>query len=414
MNLPSERPERPERYDRAARVPPADAPCHLAIVGAGLVGMACALGAAQAGLRVALIGKPHGLHEPLDGPWDQRVYAISAASRRFLQALRVWDRLDPARVAPVLDMHVYARADAARGLHFSAYEVAAEGLAWIVEHRELARVLHLALDFQQGITRYACEADEIRLDADAAAVSAGPDRMVQAQLLVGADGAHSLVRQAAGLDAERRAYGQHGVVANFRGERPHGGAAWQWFTEQGIVALLPLPGLDRSLVWSAADDDAAQLVALDPAELARRVGAIAGQETGTLVPLGGARSFPLGVMRVPRIVAPRLALVGDAAHLVHPLAGQGLNLGFQDVEVLLDCLAARGTWRDCGDLVPLRRYERARAAPVQEMRWVTDGLQRLFGTRQPVLARLREDGMNLLQGLPVLRKALIRHAMLGR
>lgn len=399
------------RLDRSGAPAPA---CHVAIVGAGLVGMACALGAAQAGLRVALIGKPLGLNEPLDGPWDQRVYAISAASRRLLQALRVWDRLDPSRVAPILDMHVFARADAARGLHFSAYEASAEALAWIVEHRELARVLHLALDFQQGVERIAHEADEVTLDVEAATVGAGPDRAGRAQLVIGADGKHSLVRKAAGIESEIRSYGQHGVVANFRGALPHGGAAWQWFTDQGIVALLPLPGNDRSLVWSAADDLAQELVALDPAELARRVEAISGATTGALAPLGGARAFPLGVMRVPRIAAPRLALVGDAAHLVHPLAGQGLNLGFQDVEVLLECLAGRESWRDCGDLVPLRRYERARAAPVQEMRLVTDGLQRLFAARQPVLARLREDGMNLLQGLPVLKKALIRHAMLGQ
>jgi len=384
----------------------------VAVVGAGLVGLACALGAAQAGLRVALIGVPgRNAAQPLDGPWDQRVYAISAASRRLLRALRVWDRLDPARVAAVRDMHIFARADAPRALHFSAYEAAADALAWIIEHRELGRVLETALDYQHGIERFETDASSVRLDGSHAEVVLGEGLALTADLIVGADGKHSAVRAAAGLQANGRSYGQQGVVANFACELAHGGSALQWFTDEGIVALLPMPGKDYSLVWSAADALVPELLALSPAELAQRVEAIAGSRTGKLVPLGRARAFPLGVMTVPRIIGQRLVLVGDAAHLVHPLAGQGLNLGFQDVESLLGVLRAREGFRDCGDAVLLRRHERARAVPVMAMRTLTDGLQRLFGAQPPLVRRIRDDGMNLLQGLPVLKKALIRQAM---
>lgn len=397
-------------YNQSMNQAAASTQFQVAVVGAGLAGLASALGAAQAGLRVALIG---GAAPELqaDGPWDQRIYAISPASQRLLRALKVWDRLDPARVAPVRDMRIWPRADAARALHFSAYEVASEALAWIIEERELARVLRLALDFQHGVTRCEWDATAVEFGPAAVVVRAATGHALSAALLIGADGKHSMVRAAAGLTAALRSYGQHGVVANFRAARRHAGAACQWFTDAGVVALLPLPGQDCSLVWSAPDALAAELVALPGAELARRVAAVTAEHSGSLEPLGSARAFPLGVMTVPRIVAARLALVGDAAHLVHPLAGQGLNLGFQDVETLLEVLRQREPWRDPGDLVLLRRYERQRAVPVLAMRSVTDGLNWLFGQHQPLLRRAREDGLNLLQALPVIKKMLVRHAM---
>jgi ubiquinone biosynthesis UbiH/UbiF/VisC/COQ6 family hydroxylase len=223
------------------------------------------------------------------------------------------------------------------------------------------------------------------------------------------------VRAAAGISAEQRPYGQTAVVANFRAERAHDATAFQWFCDEGIVALLPLadhagePAV--SLVWSAPDALAAQLLALDGAAFARRLTARCGGMLGELSPLGAARGFPLRLLKVAHLVGPRLALVGDAAHVVHPLAGQGLNLGLADVSELLAVVAGREAFRDTGDPVLLRRYARRRAEPIGLMRLTTDGLARLFGTDDPMARRLRNGGLALLNQIAPLKRALIRQAL---
>lgn len=383
------------------------------MVGAGLVGMAFALGAAQANLRVALIGAaPSDAPSPVESdPWDRRVYAISPTSRRFLERLRVWPHLDHQRVAAVHDMRVYASASARKGLHFSAYEAATDALAWIVEHRELARALSAAIAYQHAVTRISADATGFHIEAEGVQVEGAGHQSARAALLVGADGAASPVRTAAGIQTQTRSYGQTGVVANFACERAHGGTAYQWFTDEGVIALLPLPGKACSLVWSAPDDLASVLLAESAENLARRVEAVAGTLAGRLTPLGGSQGFPLKVMSASSLSVARVALIGDAAHVVHPLAGQGLNLGFDDAAALLEILGQREAFRDCGDPVLMRRYERVRAAPVLEMRTVTDGLQRLFSIDVPLVRNLRNYGLNLVQAAPVLKRILMRHAM---
>lgn len=380
----------------------------LAVVGSGAAGLATALGAAQLGLRVCLIG-PRPTLRPATESYDLRIYAVSPGSVALLDRLGVWKRVPPERVQAVSRMRVFS--DTGAELDFEAYGAQVERLATIAEENELVRVLDAACDFQPAIRRFEAHFDALAIEPHAAVLTLTDGTQLAAALAVGADGASSSLRAAAGIASELRPYGQSGVVANLACERPHLGVAWQWFTNEGIVALLPLPGERVSLVWSAPQALAEQLVALEPAALASRVTLRSGAVLGELNAIGPAAAFPLRLMKVQRLVGARLALVGDAAHVVHPLAGQGLNLGLQDVATLLDVLAAREPFRDVGDPVLLRRYERARAEPVALMRATTDGLARLFGIEADWAGQMRGLGFSLVQRLGPVKHALIRHAL---
>jgi ubiquinone biosynthesis UbiH/UbiF/VisC/COQ6 family hydroxylase len=219
------------------------------------------------------------------------------------------------------------------------------------------------------------------------------------------------VRSAAGLDARVHDYGQLGVVANFACERDHGGTAFQWFRGDGVLAFLPLPGARMSMVWSTPEANARELMALAPEALEARAAAAGEARLGRLRLLAPAQGFPLRRVDAEALVAPRVALAGDAAHVVHPLAGQGVNLGFGDAQALADVLVARESFRDCGDLALLRRYARARAEAILAMRAVTDGLVRLFGASGSVPDALRNRGLSLTDRIPVLKNLLVRHAL---
>jgi len=387
------------------------------VVGRGANGAAAALGLAQAGLRTVLVG-PAPAPES-DTAWDARIFALSPASRALLEQLRVWPAMQGERVQAVGAMRVFpdSRADAPE-LRFEAPDAGARALAYIVEARNLGAALERGLGFA-GVRV---------LDARVEQAIAHPDRVelvlhdgtrVHARLLVAGDGAASPLRGLLGIPAMERPYAQHAVVANFESALPHEGCAWQWFGEHGILALLPLPGNSCSMVWSAAPALADELMALPAEALAQRVAETAGGVLGRLTVLGPPVRFPLRLVRTGSLIASRTVLLGDAAHAVHPLAGQGLNLGFGDVAELLAVLARREPFRDLGDHLLLRRYERARKEPVLAMSWATDGLQRLFdpgpdATLPPVLQPLRvlrEAGWRAVAGSPWLRRRLVRHAM---
>jgi ubiquinone biosynthesis UbiH/UbiF/VisC/COQ6 family hydroxylase len=303
--------------------------------------------------------------------------------------------------------------DRGDALTFDAYEAAVERLATIVEESELARVLDAACDFQPAIARVSAAFESLQ-DAEAGvAIGLADGAALHARLVVGADGAQSAARAACGIGARITDYRQTAIVANFRCAQPHLGTAWQWFTDEGVVALLPLPDSHVSLVWSAPAALAVELAALEPAALAQRVTARVQATLGELAPAGPSAGFPLRLVVVDRLIGPRVALVGDAAHVVHPLAGQGLNLGLQDVGALLEVMRAREAFRDIGDAVLLRRYERSRAEPIALMRAATDGLARLFGIDDPFARLLRNTGMAVADRLSPLKSLLIRQALGG-
>ncbi|MEQ1662554.1 MAG: UbiH/UbiF family hydroxylase [Thiobacillus sp.] len=375
------------------------------IVGAGLVGAATALALGRQGLRVALVERTPPVLS--DATWDTRIYAISPSSQRFLTGIGAWQHLDLARVQPVTRMDVAG--DTTGTLRLDAYASGTSHLATIVESGRLQHALWQAIA-ADGSVDVQCPAAISTLDRDGndTYLTLADGRTLVTQLVVGADGAHSRIRDWAGLAATVTPYGQHGVVANFDCERPHRGTAFQWFFEGDILAWLPLPGTRMSMVWSTASAQADRLLSLDSAALCARVRDAGHARLGELGLLTLAAAFPLNLLKVDVAVAPGVALIGDAAHGVHPLAGQGVNLGFGDAEALVAVLVAHRRTR-CGDLRVLQSYARARAEPVARMQALTHGLHHLFADARA--SRVRNGGMSLLDRMSPLKAALIREAM---
>ena len=381
----------------------------IVIVGAGLVGASFAMALRGAALKLALV-ETQAPAAAADS-WDSRVYAISPGSAAFLDGLGVWKRLDRERVSAVHEMLVHGdRADAL--LQFSAYESGVPELAWIVENRRLQSVLWQGLEHQHNLELLCpgrCDALQLRDDSVELTLASGTT--LNASLVVAADGMHSWARQAAGITVEKKSYGQMGVVANFACAKAHHNTAYQWFREDGVLAYLPLPGQRMSIVWSTPDAHAAELLSLSADALCARVAEAGNDALGKLDLLSAPMQFPLARLRAARIAAPRIALIGDAGHVVHPLAGQGVNLGFGDASALARVLLQREPFRDPGDIRLLRRYERARAEDILALDWVTDGLQQLFAAPGGVAAKFRNAGLNLTNALPVVKNLLIRRAL---
>ncbi len=381
------------------------------IRGSGAVGLSLALALARQGLQVGLVGAAPW-QAVADGPCcgraDVRAYALNASSRALLTELKVWDALPADAVTPVDDMQV--EGDAAGGrIDFSAWRQGSEALAWIVDAAALDAALRTAVRFAPHVSWLA--------EADAKA----------AVLSVLAEGKASASRQALGVRFERHDYGHIALAARLVADTPHLNMARQWFRSPDVLALLPLdrpePGCSYALVWSLPADRAAALQQAPAADfeaaLAEATGAAAGMlrlvddpVDGPADAQPGARTaWPLALAQADRLCGPGWVLVGDAAHLVHPLAGQGLNLGLADVAALARVVAAREAWRSLGDETLLRRYVRERSAPTQAMALLTDGLLHLFAHPQPVVRELRNRGLTLLNHLAPVKRFLTRRAL---
>ncbi|MFN7086717.1 MAG: UbiH/UbiF family hydroxylase [Burkholderiales bacterium] len=379
------------------------------IVGGGLVGASLAL--ALAGLDVAIVEPRLPPPPAAADSWDSRVYAISPGSAAFLEGCGAWRMLPQQRITRVERMRVYGDAIEAE-LDFSAYDAGLSELAFIVENRLLQDALWQRLR-QAAHVRVFCPARCAAVDwnEERARLLLEDGTALTAKLLVGADGGDSWVRAQAGIEVRRRDYGELGVVANFAAAKPHHGVAHQWFRRDGILALLPLPEKRVSMVWSTAEAHGRALLALPPDELAGQVAAASHHALGTLDLITGAAAFPLRLQLVENIVKHRLALVGDAAHGVHPLAGQGVNLGFRDARELAAVLRNRGAHDDCGEHALLRRYERARKEDIAALQFTTDALQKLFNDDAVFLARIRNLGLKLVNRQPQLKNLLVQQAI---
>jgi len=375
------------------------------IVGAGLVGAAAALALGRQGVRVALVERrpppPPGV------AWDTRIYAISPASQRFLERIGAWHRLDGGRIQPVFRMDVAG--DGSGAVRLDAYAAGVPRLATILESGRLQSALWQAIEADGNVALH-CPAtiESLVRDGTSTQLALTDGTAIEAELIVGADGAASRIREWAGLAATPTPYGQSGVVANFECERAHRGTAFQWFFDSDILAWLPLNGNCVSMVWSTRSAHADALLMLEPAALAEKVRTAGHERLGELRLLTPAAAFPLRLIRVAAAVAPGVALIGDAAHGVHPLAGQGVNLGFGDAEALAAVLAQQRRG-NCGDVRVLQRYARERAEPVQRMQAVTHGLHHLFADDRA--AWLRNSGMKLVDRLSPLKAMLVREAM---
>ncbi len=379
----------------------------LIVVGGGLAGASLAVALRDTPLRIALVE-----NQPPRRPegWDARVYAISPANVEFLERIGAWRHLDGERMTPIRAMDV--RGDAGGKLTFSAYDAGVPELGWILESSLMACEFWETAKRQGNLT-LCCPMRPLQLTFAADSVLLGLDdgTTLSARLLVGADGRDSWVRQAAGLTADNLPYGEKGVVANLATGKPHHNIARQWFRDDGVLAYLPLPGNRISIVWSTPDDHADQLCALPAETFCERLAAAGEQALGHLELLTPPAAFPLRLMRVPQTVAPRLALVGDAAHGIHPLSGHGINLGFQDASELAALLAGARPWQDIGSERFLQRYQRARREETLLMQTTTDGLRRLFRELPPGLRTLRNLGLNATDRLPFVKNALVRYAL---
>jgi 2-octaprenyl-6-methoxyphenol hydroxylase len=377
----------------------------LLIVGAGPVGLA--LGCACEGFDVEIVDAAPQPQAPSDA-FDLRVFALSPGTRSLLREIGAWEAMDRARISPIRRMAVYG--DAGSSLEFAPPP--GESLAWIVEGDRLRAGLEAAIASRPWIrARHAARVEALAASAGgASAVLAGGEALA-ADLLVGADGPDSRVRTDFDIPFEEEAYGESAVVAHFDVERPHGGTARQWFRADGVLAWLPLPGNRISIVWSARQAMAEELCALPSVELERRVRDAGGDMLGEMRLASKVARFALRVVRVADPVRPGVALVGDAAHTVHPLAGQGVNLGFQDVRALAQTLEERSPLERPGDLSVLRRYARARREDIAAMQFVTHGLDQLFAARGPAIAALRNFGLKIVDRQPWIKRALAAQAM---
>ncbi|MBW7852403.1 MAG: UbiH/UbiF/VisC/COQ6 family ubiquinone biosynthesis hydroxylase [Rhodospirillales bacterium] len=390
---------------------PASATVHdVLIVGGGLVGgaLACALG--QAGLRVAVVDHedPARLVRP---EYDGRASAVALTARNALAAVGVWTGVAP-HAQPILDIRV-TEGDSPLFLQYGAEVRDDRPFGWMAENRVLRRALLARMAALPSVTLYApARLAELSRDTDRAHAWLDDGRTLAAALVVAADGRNSAVRRQAGIGVVDWDYGQHGIVCTVGHERPHRGIAHERFLPAGPFAILPLPGNRSSIVWAERADLAPAILAQDDegflAELRLRFGDFLGD-----LALDGPRfSHPLGLRLALRYVDRRLALVGDAAHGLHPIAGQGMNMGIRDVAALAELVVERHRLGlDIGDPAVLARYQAWRRFDNLLMAAMTDGINRLFSNRIPPLRLVRDLGLAAVHRMPPLKRLFARHAM---
>lgn len=382
------------------------------IAGGGLAGMTLGIALAQTGQRVTLIdAQPAHAHQNPD--FDGRAYALALASQRMLAALGLWDDLAP-HAEKLLDIKVSdGRPGEGMGpffLHFDHAEIEEGPMGYIIEDRHLRRVLR-----EHVPDRLTLRQDEriISQTVDGAGVTVTTDRgeTLRAGLLIGADGRSSGTATRAGIKRMGWGYDQTALVCAIAHEKPHNGTAHQFFMPAGPLAILPLPENRSSIVWSETSTDAARLLELQDEQFLNHLRPRFGSFLGDISLAGRRFSYPLGLSLAQSFVAPRVALVADAAHGLHPIAGQGLNAGLRDIAALAETLtnaARRG--EDIGSASVLARYQQWRRFDTASLALATDGFNKLFSNDNAALRTLRGIGMGVVQSLPKLRRGFIREA----
>lgn len=382
----------------------------LAIVGGGLSGLSLGIACAATGIEVAVIDREDPARYR-DAAYDGRTTAIAFGSRQVLKGIGVWDALAP-HAEPIREIRV---ADGASPLflHYDGREIGAEALGYIVENRHLRGALQARAAALPSLAFHAPHAVvEAEFGAAQARLGLDDGRHVLAALAIGADGRESPMRAAAGIRAWRKSYRQTAIVCVVRHARPHRGVAIEHFRAAGPFAILPMQGNRSSIVWTEDAREAPALLALDEAAFARQLAGRFGDFLGALAVEPGRWSYPLMLVQAERYAARRLALIGDAAHVIHPIAGQGWNLGVRDIAALAELLVdAHRLGLDLGGAELLRRYERWRRFDSLTLAAVTDGLNRLFANELPPLKLARDLGLAAVDRAPAVKHFFMRHAM---
>jgi 2-octaprenylphenol hydroxylase len=377
----------------------------IVVAGGGLVGAAAALGLQHQGWRVRLVERAAPVTATSE-EYDSRVYAISPATQRFLRALGVWDAVAAQRVSAYQRMQVWER-EPESALVFDANDLRAPELGHIVENQVLQAALWQALSAES--LRVGSGVRTLRRDDDGVTLELDDGCALRTRLLVVAEGRDSSLRAQLGIELTAGQYPQTAVVCHVRTERPHRQTCWQRFLPTGPLALLPLADGRSSIVWSSTE--ASALLELDDASFCLALSHASQQALGAVLETTPRLRFPLNLQHADAYTTERAVLIGDAAHVVHPLAGQGVNLGLADAEALVATLGeCRAQRRDPGQLRMLKRYERARRADVLDMIAVTDALYRAYALDLPGWDVLRGMGLRAVQALPSLRRQLVRRA----
>jgi len=392
------------------------------IVGAAMAGATLACALADSGLRIALLDRAMPAEEVTVGPgcFEPRVSALTPASVALFERLGVWRDMCRQRVSPWSRMHVW-EADGTASISFDAEEVHAEVLGHIVENRVIQAALHRSLEASPAVERLeTAGVRSVQPGGHSLFVGLEEDRSLQTRLLVGADGARSTIRRLCGFRTREWDYGHRAIVTTVRTALPHQHTAWQRFSDEGVLAFLPLrdlsdeSGPDRycSIVWSLVPERAEWLMGLDDAAFAVQLGRAFEHRLGAIESVAERFSFPLRQCHATCYVRDRVALVGDAAHSIHPLAGQGANLGLQDVRELAGVItAAMQRNLPWDEPALLRRYQRSRKGQNLAMTGVMEGFRRLYADQPLPLRWLRNTGLRTVNGLAPLRHRIMREAM---
>jgi 2-octaprenylphenol hydroxylase len=384
----------------------------IAIVGGGVVGAALACALKDSGLSITLLDAQAPAPYDAKAEVDLRVFALSRASRRIFEALGAWEAVAAARLSPYREMQVWD-AGGKGSIHFDSAELGEPELGYIAENSLLQHALWKQLQGHPRVTLLApAKPGSLTLDDEGATLALDRGRRLQARLVVAADGAASATRALAGIEVESEPYGQRAVVAHVRTEQPHRETAWQRFLTTGPVAFLPLADGRVSVVWSADEAEAERVLKLDDAGFCAALTEASDARLGKVLSSTRRAAFPLQRLHAKDYVRGRFALAGDAAHAVHPLAGQGVNLGLLDAAALAETiLEAARAGRDIGDLGVLRRYERWRKGDNLAMIFALDGFKRLFSNDVAPLTTLRNAGLRAVDRFTPLKHAFVRRAM---
>jgi len=384
------------------------------IVGAGMVGatLACGLAEEAEQLKIAVIDATQPDFDWDKNSYDMRVSAITRASQKLFKKVGAWDKIVEQRVSPYQDMFVWDAGGKGK-LHFDSAEMGEADLGHIIENRVIVNALHQRIkDFSQIDLLCPAQIEAIDFNLSQTELTLKDKTKLTAKLIVAADGTRSWIRQQADIAVKGWDFDQAALVTTVKTEKYHQDTAWQRFLTTGPLAFLPLTEGYSSIVWSTSPDEAKRLTVISKDEFATELEQAFESKLGKVESVAGRAVFPLRLFETLHYVKPRLALVGDAAHTIHPLAGQGVNLGLADVTSLLDVIVeALNDKKDIGDLKVLRRYERWRRADNRSMLMAMDGLKRLFGSELSVVKDVRSFGLNLTNKITPLKNLIMQQAM---